>query len=177
MPQAQFQSIGIEAVVTAVPKQVERLEDLAELYQKDPGQMDRMRKVMQLEERRIAPPGMTSLDLCEHAARTLIKESELNPIEIDAVICVTQTPDYLQPSNANVLHGRLGLGKHVAAFDVNQGCSGWVYGLYLAACMLSAGGVLQSTATRRGYNRPLGASRGQSLSTAVRRCRQCNAGS
>lgn len=140
MPQAHFQSIGIEAVVTAVPTRVERLDELAGLYHKDPSQLERLRKVMQLEQRHIAPTGMTTLDLCEQAARTLIAETSLDPSAVDAIICVTQTPDHLQPCNANILHGRLGLGKNAAAFDVNQGCSGWVYGLYLAATLLAAGG-------------------------------------
>ncbi|MCD8481987.1 MAG: ketoacyl-ACP synthase III [Verrucomicrobia bacterium] len=140
MPQAQFSSIGIRGITTVVPTQTESMDDLAGLYQKDPAQLDRLKKVMQLDKRRIAPDHVTTLDLCEHAARDLLGGLNVNPQDIDAILCVTQTPDHLQPSNANILHGRLSLAKHAAAFDINQGCSGWVYGLYIASTMLSSGG-------------------------------------
>ena len=53
---------------------------------------------------------------------------------------VTQSPDYFLPSSACIVHARLGLGVHCAAFDVGLGCSGYPYGLYIAATMLRAGG-------------------------------------
>jgi 3-oxoacyl-[acyl-carrier-protein] synthase-3 len=52
---------------------------------------------------------------------------------------VTQTPDYFQPSTAAYLHGVLHLTENCAAFDVNLGCSGYVYGLWLAFMMVEAG--------------------------------------
>lgn len=65
---------------------------------------------------------------------------ELSPDGIDALLCVTQTPDYAQPCNAAVLHGQLGLGEDCAALDISLGCSGYVYGLWLAHMMVSSGG-------------------------------------
>jgi 3-oxoacyl-[acyl-carrier-protein] synthase-3 len=58
---------------------------------------------------------------------------------IDILIFVSQTPDYLLPATACAVHGRLGLSPSCAAFDVNLGCSGYVYGLWLAASLLQAG--------------------------------------
>jgi 3-oxoacyl-[acyl-carrier-protein] synthase-3 len=54
---------------------------------------------------------------------------------------VTQTPDYFMPSSSGVLHKRLGLATTCAAFDLGLGCSGYVYGLWLASMMLRTGGL------------------------------------
>ncbi len=53
---------------------------------------------------------------------------------------VTQTPDYFLPSTACVVHHRLGLKESCAAFDVGLGCSGYPYGLWMAAMMLQSRG-------------------------------------
>jgi len=60
---------------------------------------------------------------------------------IDGIVFVSQTPDYCLPATSAVLHHRLQLSRNCAAFDVNLGCSGWVYGLWLAASTLSSGGL------------------------------------
>lgn len=58
---------------------------------------------------------------------------------VDAIVVVTQTPDRRIPPVANVLCKRLGIMSPVIAFDVNQGCSGYVYGLAIAAGLAKAG--------------------------------------
>lgn len=50
---------------------------------------------------------------------------------------VTQTPDYRIPSSACVLHKRLGLPKNCIAFDVNLGCSGYVYGMQILSSLMA----------------------------------------
>jgi 3-oxoacyl-[acyl-carrier-protein] synthase-3 len=60
---------------------------------------------------------------------------------IDGLVMVTQTPDYFMPSSSCVLHKRLGLSEACAAFDLGLGCSGYVYGLWLAAMMLRSGNL------------------------------------
>jgi 3-oxoacyl-[acyl-carrier-protein] synthase-3 len=91
--------------------------------------------------RRLAGDSVCSSDLCFVAARRLLEELHWEPASIDALIMVTQTPDYLMPSTSCVLHRRLGLSDHCAAFDVNQGCSGYPYGIWLASMMLQGGGM------------------------------------
>ncbi|MGI5923178.1 MAG: ketoacyl-ACP synthase III [Lentisphaerae bacterium] len=62
---------------------------------------------------------------------------------VDACLFVSQTPDYRLPATACALHGDLGLRSECAAFDINLGCSGFTYGLYVAAGMLVSGGCRQ----------------------------------
>lgn len=84
-----------------------------------------------------ANPNTTMADLAEVAARELL--NALNVSELDAILCITQTPDYAMPGNAHILHARLGLGKGCAAFDLEFGCSGFVFGLFNAFSMINSG--------------------------------------
>ena len=84
---------------------------------------------------------MCSSDLCTVAAQRVLGRLGWEPDSIDALIMVTQTPDYFLPSTACVVHHRLGLADHCAAFDVGLGCSGYPYGSWRAAMMLQGGGV------------------------------------
>jgi 3-oxoacyl-[acyl-carrier-protein] synthase-3 len=92
-----------------------------------------------VRQRRIAPPGTCATDLCEAAARRLLAELNWAIESVDALIFVSQTPDYLLPASSCALHGRLGLSKHCAAFDLNLGCSGYVYGLWVASQLMASG--------------------------------------
>ena len=58
---------------------------------------------------------------------------------IGALLFVTQSPDYFLPTTACLLQDRLGLPKHALAFDINLGCSGFVYGLGVAASLINSG--------------------------------------
>ncbi len=140
MAKCSFNQVQIGGVVTCVPPLEKCIDDEIDLFGGNEKQIARLKKTIGLDRRRVVEPGTTAADLCEAAARRLLEATELTPESIDAVICVTQTPDYSQPCNAAVLHGRLDLPKSCAALDVNLGCSGYVYGLWLAHMMVSAGG-------------------------------------
>ena len=140
MAKSNFNQIQIGGIVVCAPKTEKCIDDEVDLFGGNSKQIERLKRTIGLDRRRVVNPGTTAADLCESAARHLLKSVDFSVEEIDAVICVTQTPDYLQPCNAAVLHGRLNLSKQCAALDVNLGCSGYVYGLWLAHMMASAGG-------------------------------------
>lgn len=140
MAKCSFNHVKISGVVTCVPSLEKCIDDEVDLFGGNEKQIARLKKTIGLDRRRVVEPGTTAADLCETAARRLMVAMDLLPTHIDTVICVTQTPDYSQPCNAAVLHGRLDLPKSCAALDVNLGCSGYVYGLWLAHMMVSAGG-------------------------------------
>ncbi len=140
MPKAHFQNARIDGIAVSLGQLTKRIDDDAVNFGGSPEQLERIKKTIGLNERRVVSPGTTAADLCSHAAGLLTQGLGLAPEAIDALICVTQTPDHFQPCNAAILHGRLGLPKSCAAFDVNLGCSGWVVGLYLASLMVEGGG-------------------------------------
>ena len=92
-----------------------------------------------IRARTIANVETTALDLAERAARQLIDRASLAPDSIDGLIFCTQTPDQPLPSNANLLHGRLGLGHAVLAIDLSHACSGYVYALGVARSFVRSG--------------------------------------
>ncbi len=140
MKTSSFNQIQIGGIVVCAPKTEKCIDDEVDLFGGNLKQIERLKSTIGLDRRRVVRPGTTSADLCESAARQLLNSVDFPVEAIDAVIFVTQTPDYLQPCNAAVLHGRLNLSKQCAALDVNLGCSGYVYGLWLAHMMISSGG-------------------------------------
>lgn len=89
--------------------------------------------------RHVAAPEETAADLAVEAARRLFAAGKVAPEEIDFVILVTQSPDYVLPTTACLLQDRLRIPKRAGAFDINQGCSGYVYGLAVANSLIEAG--------------------------------------
>lgn len=83
----------------------------------------------------IAAPGECTSDYCVQAAEQIFAQG-VDRLSVGALLFVTQTPDYTAPSTAYAMQDRLGLSKDLVAFDINLGCSGFVYGLYLAASLL-----------------------------------------
>lgn len=90
-------------------------------------------------ERRVSSV-LTTADMCYAAAEKLIVDLKWNKDDIDILLFVSQTPDYIEPATACILQNRLGLSKECYAEDISLGCSGWVYGLSNAASLISAGG-------------------------------------
>lgn len=80
---------------------------------------------------RIAPPEITTSDLFAFAAEKLSASHSLK--DIAALIFVTKTPDYDIPATSHILQHRLGLSNNVNCIDINEGCSGFVKGFYVAA--------------------------------------------
>jgi len=78
-------------------------------------------------------------DLAIKAALNLFGKKGIDPKDIDGLILCTQTPDYALPATACFLQDRLGISTRCLAFDFNQGCTGFIYGLSIAASMVHSG--------------------------------------
>jgi 3-oxoacyl-[acyl-carrier-protein] synthase-3 len=77
--------------------------------------------------------------MCERAANALLDKLQWERSSVDLLIFVSQSGDYLLPATSAVLQHKLGLKKTLTAFDVSQGCSGYIYGMFLAYSLLSTG--------------------------------------
>jgi 3-oxoacyl-[acyl-carrier-protein] synthase-3 len=89
-------------------------------------------------ERHIAGEGETTFSLSLQAAQAALEIADQDPARVDLIIVATVTPEHAFPSTACLLQDALGA-KRAAAFDLSAGCSGFVYGLSLAADLLAAG--------------------------------------
>lgn len=130
MAQLKFSDTGIEAIAAAVPSNVIENIDYTDHFSKEV-----VRDVVEktgIKQRRFASESMTSADLCFAAAKKLFQDNNIKPDDIDALIFLSQTPDYRMPATSVILQDRLGLPMSVMAFDVNLGCSGFVYALSIA---------------------------------------------
>ena len=118
----------------------DRFETNADLAKENPKWLiERLEKKCGIYSRRIAPPDVTAGDLGYEAAKKLLDRNLVPKDEIDFLILCTQSPDYFLPTTACILQDRLGLKKDIGAFDFNLGCSGFVYGLYMAKQFIASG--------------------------------------
>jgi len=139
MVQCRVKGVRISGIASVVPSGIKNFEEEAGLFGLNDLQINRIKRNIGLKKRHITERDECASDLCEHAAKFLISKLEYSPLTIDGILMVTQTPDYFQPATSCVLHKRLGLSRNCAAFDVNLGCSGYVYGLWLSSIMVSSG--------------------------------------
>lgn len=72
------------------------------------------------------------------AVEDLIKKTNLDPLDVDMVICSTVTPDMMFPTNAALIADVIGL-KNAFCYDLNAACSGFLFGLQTAASYIEAG--------------------------------------
>ena len=88
--------------------------------------------------RSISLADQTAVDLAFEAGSRLLKDSPCNE-DIDLVVLVTQSPDYVLPTSACILQDRLKLSKKCMAFDINLGCSGFIYALSIVGSLIESG--------------------------------------
>ena len=126
-------NIEVKGISAAVPKEVHDNNDFDLLPEKDRSMFI---KTVGIRYRRVAPEGVTASDLCQLAAEKLLVGLNWNRDDIKILVFITQTPDYIIPNTSSLLQQKLGLSKSCLAFDVNLGCSGYVYGLSIVGSLL-----------------------------------------
>lgn len=119
----------------ALPERVLTNDELATLVDTSD---EWIRQRTGIAERHVAGEGETTFSLSLKAAQDALHITNLDPIHLDLIIVATVTPDYPFPATACLLQDALGA-QHAAAFDLQAGCSGFVYGLSVAAGLLAAG--------------------------------------
>ncbi|HXF68268.1 MAG TPA: beta-ketoacyl-ACP synthase III [Thermoflexus sp.] len=91
-----------------------------------------------IRERRVAGPQETTATLSIAAAEEALAMAGVSPRDVDLILVATVTPEYLFPSTACLVQDALGASK-AGAFDLLAGCSGFIYGLHMAAAAIRAG--------------------------------------
>ena len=139
MAQMYFENIGITYMAGAIPKTNIVNREYTSHFDEDI--VNAIVDKTGVEERRFALSSQTSSDLCFAAAQKLFTDNNIDKSEIDVLLFISQTPDFRMPSTSVVLQDRLGLSKNTAAFDINIGCSAFVYGLSVAYAYANMIGV------------------------------------
>lgn len=134
-----YKGVGIKAMAAAVPHHVINNYEYTEFFPKE--QVKEVVDKVGVFERRFADEKTCSSDLCYAAAEKLFSDNDVNREEIDLLIFISQTPDYRMPATSITLQHRLGLSNSCIAFDINLGCSAFMYGLSVAFGMMQTGKI------------------------------------
>jgi 3-oxoacyl-[acyl-carrier-protein] synthase III len=136
--QAAIAGMSVRGIVACVPeKEVSNERDYPWF---DASEVRKITSMAGIKSRRVADPNVCTSDLCAAAGRALLQRLDWDPQSVDALILVTQTPDYVMPSSSCLIQRQLGMPATCAAFDVGLGCSAYVYGLWLANSLIAGGG-------------------------------------
>ena len=130
-----FKHKRVSGILTVLPQKVVKFEDEMANYNFSPIKSMKLKIAMGYNEHRIAAPGQTSADFCQYGLQYLINKGFLKSDEIDALLFVSQSPDYFLPPTSNLLHGKLGMRQDCLCMDINQGCAGFELGI-IQACIL-----------------------------------------
>lgn len=125
--------IDIKAISCAVPARKLSIWEYAPdlLTEKS---AKRMAKGTGFSSLRISDDNTMTADLVVAAAEPLL--DDIGRENIGALIFVSQTPDYVLPATSHILQARLGLSSNIFCADINEGCSGYISGLYVAGVLV-----------------------------------------
>lgn len=132
-----LKNIQIKAVASWLPEQTLEMSSLNDRFGED--MVAQIVKTTGIKSVRVAHEKDTSADMCFRAVQHLMEKEGTDKTEIDGLVFVSQTPDYILPSTSICLQKRLGLSEDTVCLDIRYGCSGYIYGLFQAALWISCG--------------------------------------
>ncbi|WP_448137005.1 3-oxoacyl-ACP synthase III family protein [Sphingobacterium siyangense] len=112
-------------------------EDIAEMFPS--WESSKIFEKVGIKNRYVADSKEGVADMAVAAIRNLQLETGIDLSQIDYFLLCTQSPDYQIPTTACIVQHRVGLSNNCGAIDINQGCSGYIYGLSLASALVSSG--------------------------------------
>tara|TARA_A100001035_G_scaffold210789_1_gene170659 strand:+ start:452 stop:1411 length:960 start_codon:yes stop_codon:yes gene_type:complete len=123
----------IEHIEYYLPKKYENLKDLKK--ENPSWDIKKIYKATGINKRYVASAD-NIVDMAEKSCRKLIKKNKIK--DIDFLILVTQSSPTGVPTSANILHKKLNLSQKCICFDINQGCSGFIYALAVASSLIQS---------------------------------------
>jgi 3-oxoacyl-[acyl-carrier-protein] synthase-3 len=135
VPLAEAPRAGILGTGRALPEGVLTNADLAAIVETTDEWIVTRTGV---ERRHRATAGDYTSQLAACAARRALERADVDPADVDIVVCATVTPDQLLPATACFVQAAISA-HHAAAFDIAAACSGFLYGLTLAQAMILSG--------------------------------------
>ncbi len=135
LKQNSFKAIGIQGLGVCLPDRILSNADLEKMVDTTD---EWIYTRTGIRERRILSPGQAPSEIAEVAARRAMADAGVGPEDIDGVLFCTYTPDYMMPTSACLMQGRLGI-PACMAFDMNAACTGFVYGLQAAYALIRSG--------------------------------------
>jgi len=136
-----FKNKKITSILSILPENEILFEDEIVNYNFSVNQSLKLKSVMGYDKKRVVLDGVTSSDLCISGIEYLIEEGIISKDEIDAIIFVSQSPDFIMPPTSNIIQGKLQLKEDMICLDINQGCAGYIIGLIQSFMLLEQSAI------------------------------------
>lgn len=127
--------VGISGIGSYVPERIVTNHDLSKIVDTS---NEWIVERTGINERRIADDNMATSDMATRAAINALEDANIKPEDIELIIVATVTADHAFPSTACIIQKNIGAVK-AAAFDINVGCSGFIYGLSIGESFIKSG--------------------------------------
>lgn len=131
-----FRRKRVSGLLAVVPAHEQSFLDDMKNFDFPENRSRKLMEVMGYDTHRLVEPGVCASDLAVFGLQHLFDRGLLQRDEIDAIILVTQSPDYFMPATSSVIQGRLKLKQDMFCLDISQGCAGFVIGLIQAFLLL-----------------------------------------
>jgi len=131
-----FRGKRIEGLLAVLPANERLFIDEMDQFDFPRARSLKLKEVMGYDRHRIVDGPVCVSDLAVAGFEHLFAQGVLDRDGFDALILVTQSPDYFMPATSSVIQGRLGLKQDMFCMDINQGCAGFLIGLYQAFMLL-----------------------------------------
>jgi len=127
--ETEIKNIKVAAISTTVQNKIRKAKDLFK-KSKDKNKFKASAETLGVEQSYFTEDKITTVDLCYASSLEVMQKLKWNKNDVQILVFVTQTPDYLMPSCSNILQKKLKLNNSCVCYDINLGCSGYVYGLW-----------------------------------------------
>lgn len=131
-----FKDKEITGMLVILPSNEIYFEEEMENYNFSTAKSLKLKAALGLNKRRVVEEGVCASDLSIKGLEYLFSKNKLKKEEVDAIIFVTQSPDYIMPPTSNVIQGHFNLKQDMICLDINQGCAGFIVGLNQAFMLL-----------------------------------------
>lgn len=126
----------IKHISTYIPEKVISNEEISKKF--PDWESDKILEKIGIRNRNITGEDEFTSDIAVKALNKLVEEYQLDKSAVDYLIVCTQSPDYFLPATACIVQAQAGLNTTCGAIDINQGCSGYIYGLSLANALIDS---------------------------------------
>ena len=127
--ETEIKNIKVAAISTTVQNKIRKAKDLFK-KSKNKNKFKASAETIGVEQSYFTEDKITTVDLCYASSLEVMQKLKWNKNDVQILVFVTQTPDYLMPSCSNILQKKLKLNNSCVCYDINLGCSGYVYGLW-----------------------------------------------
>jgi 3-oxoacyl-[acyl-carrier-protein] synthase-3 len=132
-----FNNKKISGILTVLPKNKIFFDDEIHNYHFSEAQSLKLKKIMGFNSKRVVANSECISDLAIFGLSYLFDNKYLRREDVDAIIVVSQTADFIMPPTSNYIHGYFNLKEDAYCLDINQGCSGYLVGLFQSYFLLS----------------------------------------